>query len=80
MTGASGQVVFFRFKPKETQTETKFMEIPIVYEVSPIKKAPASSSTGGEKDGESVGTFRFFITQNGRINWWCFSDTFPSAF
>ena len=30
----SAQVIFFKFKRKETQTETKSMEVPIVYEVN----------------------------------------------
>lgn len=34
VAGISGQVLFFRFKKKETTTETKSMDIPIVYEVS----------------------------------------------
>lgn len=36
VAGASAQVMYFSFKKKDTQTETKSMEIPIVYEVSNI--------------------------------------------
>ena len=36
VAGASAQVICFSFKKKDTQTETKSMEIPIVYEVSNI--------------------------------------------
>ena len=34
VAGASAQVIFFSFRKKDTETETKSMEIPIVYEVS----------------------------------------------
>ncbi len=39
VAGAAGQVLLFRFKRKETATETKSMEIPIVYEVSSQQQA-----------------------------------------
>ena len=34
VAGASAQVIYFSFRKKDTETETKSMEIPIVYEVS----------------------------------------------
>ena len=34
VAGASAHLLYFSFKKKDTQTETKSMEIPIVYEVS----------------------------------------------
>ena len=46
VSGASSQVIFFKFKRKETQTETKSMEIPIVYEVSNMPHKSESPSAG----------------------------------
>ena len=47
VAGASAQVIYFSFKKKDTQTETKSMEIPIVYEVSNM------SQGGGKPDSNS---------------------------
>ncbi len=44
VAGGSGQVVFFRFKRKDTATETKSLEIPIVYEVSGQQQQNKGSS------------------------------------
>jgi syntaxin-binding protein 5 len=48
VAGASSYVIYFKFQKKEKATETKFMEIPIVYEVSNLahgleKKAPETT-------------------------------------
>ncbi len=53
VAGAAGQVLLFRFRRKETATETKSMEIPIVYEVSSAQQqakmaAAAARAAGGE--------------------------------
>ncbi len=42
VAGTAGQVLLFRFKKKETATETKSMEIPIVYEVSSQQQQAAN--------------------------------------
>jgi syntaxin-binding protein 5 len=54
VAGASSYVIFFKYQKKEKATETKFMEIPIVYEVSNLsqgleKKDSSSSPSSGTK-------------------------------
>ena len=54
ISGASTYVMFFKYQKKEKATETKFMEIPIVYEVSNLshgleKKDSSSSPNSGTK-------------------------------
>ena len=54
VSGASSYVMFFKYQKKEKMTETKFMEIPIVYEVSNLahgleKKESSSSPSSGNK-------------------------------
>ena len=54
ISGASTYVMYFKYQKKEKATETKFMEIPIVYEVSNLshgleKKESSSSPTSGTK-------------------------------
>jgi len=54
IAGASTYVMFFKYQKKEKATETKFMEIPIVYEVSNLshgleKKDSSSSPNSGTK-------------------------------
>ena len=53
VAGAAGQVLLFRFKKKETATETKSMEIPIVYEVSSQQQQTKTAGGGGGGGGES---------------------------
>lgn len=54
VAGASSYVMYFKYQKKERATETKFMEIPIVYEVSNLshgleKKDSSSSPSSGTK-------------------------------
>ena len=54
VVGASSYVMMFKYQKKEKATETKFMEIPIVYEVSNLshgleKKESSSSPSSGSK-------------------------------
>ena len=49
VAGVSGQVIFFRFKKKETQTETASMEIPIVYEVSSASCQPGGRAAANNE-------------------------------
>jgi len=51
VAGASAQVILFKFKKKETVTETKCMEIPIVYEVSNLAQGVGGNS-GGSPSGQ----------------------------
>ena len=51
VSGASGQVLFFRFKKVETPTETKSMEIPIVYEVSSSQQKCPTMNDGSSPSG-----------------------------
>lgn len=54
VAGNSAQVIFFKFKKKETVTDTKCMEIPIVYEVSNL-----SQGVGGGNSGSPTGPHHF---------------------
>jgi syntaxin-binding protein 5 len=54
VAGASAQVIFFKFKKKETVTDTKCMEIPIVYEVSNL-----SQGVGGGNSSSPSGPHHF---------------------
>lgn len=55
VSGASTYIMYFKYQKKEKATETKFMEIPIVYEVSNLshglteKKESSSSPSSGTK-------------------------------
>jgi hypothetical protein len=50
-SGASAQVIFFKFKKKETVTDTKCMEIPIVYEVSNLSQGVGGGNNVGSPSG-----------------------------
>lgn len=51
IAGASAQVIYFKFKKKETVTDTKCMEIPIVYEVSNLSQGVGGGNSGGSPSG-----------------------------
>ncbi len=44
VAGATGQIIFFKFRKKETVTEPKSMDIPIVYEVSQFAQQPKNNN------------------------------------
>ena len=60
VAGASSQVIFFKFKRKEGQTETKSMEIPIVYEVANMPNpGPPQKPDTSPSSGSGLQTFEF---------------------
>jgi len=53
VTSISSYVMLFKFQKKEKATETKFMEIPIVYEVSNLSHGLHKKSGSGEPEKET---------------------------